>query len=363
MSRTQIRTIIVLLIAVHVAAGLFLTPFGLAAGTNPLVQHVTLAGIGALIAQPALLALWAALGPQSNTLDNPFQPAYRRARFAALATPLVLLLMAQAAVIPGRLELWREMAEKRRWSEVGLRAMVVNGEITSIASDYASSLLTDPLVVDRIATCRQLQQLDLTGSNVDDTTLERFTGLPRLWRLTLDGTRVSDDGLHHLARFHGLRQLDLAMTDITDDGLIVLAGLKTLSSVNLTHTRVTPEGVRWLKQTRPGMQVNAVTRDRSLQAVASRFRPRSRGDLQARAAVPLRLNAIGPKVTDLGVAYLRGMTSIEKLDLTDTQVSDAALNDLITLTGLKQLVLSGTQVTDSGIGRLRQALPECEIVR
>ena len=64
MSRTQIRTIIVLLIAVHVAAGLFLTPFGLAAGANPLVQHVTLAGIGALIAQPALLALWTALGPQ-----------------------------------------------------------------------------------------------------------------------------------------------------------------------------------------------------------------------------------------------------------------------------------------------------------
>ena len=57
------------------------------------------------------------------------------------------------------------------------------------------------------------------------------------------------------------------------------------------------------------------------------------------------------------------MTSIERLDLTDAQVSDAALNDLITLTGLKQLVLSGTQVTDSGIGRLRQALPECEIVR
>lgn len=223
MSRTQIRTIIVLLIAVHVAAGLFLTPFGLAAGDNPLVQRVTIAGIGALIAQPALLALWAALGPQ----------------------PLL-----------------------RRWVE----ALII-----------------------------------------------------------------------------------LAILD--------LAGLKTLSSVNLTHTRVTPEGVRWLKQTRPGLQVNAATGDRSLQAVASRFRPRSRRDLQGRVAVPLRLNAIGPKVTDLGVAYLRGMTSIERLDLTDAQVSDAALNDLITLTGLKQLVLSGARVTDSGIERLRQALPECEVVR
>ena len=153
------------------------------------------------------------------------------------------------------------------------------------------------------------------------------------------------------------------MTDITDEGLIVLAGLKSLSSVHLTHTRVTPDGMRWLKQTRPGLQVNAETRDRSLRAIASRLRSGLPRTLPAaRRATPLRLNAIGPKVTNLGISYLRGLTSIERLDLTDAKISDAAVNDLLTLAGLKQL-LSGTQVTDAGVERLRQALPECEVVQ
>jgi hypothetical protein len=88
-----------------------------------------------------------------------------------------------------------------------------------------------------------------------------------------------------------------------------------------------------------------------------------RGSQTGRAAGPLRLNAIGPKVTDLGIAFMRGMTSIEKLDLTDARVTDAAISDLATLTGLKELVLRGTQITDSGVERLTQALPDCEIVR
>jgi hypothetical protein len=112
------------------------------------------------------------------------------------------------------------------------------------------------------------------------------------------------------------------------------------------------------------LQVNADTRDQTLRAIASRLRsglPRTSS--AGRRAVPLRLNAIGPKVTNLGMRYLRGMTSIERLDITDAKISDSAVNDLITLTGLKQLILNGTQITDVGIERLQRALPECEVIR
>jgi internalin A len=62
-------------------------------------------------------------------------------------------------------------------------------------------------------------------------------------------------------------------------------------------------------------------------------------------------------VTDIGLAQLRGMTSITRLDLDDTRVTDVGLAQLKRLTKLKHLNLSGTQVTDAGVRELREALP------
>ena len=59
--------------------------------------------------------------------------------------------------------------------------------------------------------------------------------------------------------------------------------------------------------------------------------------------------------------YLKGLTSLEELDLSDTQITDAGLEDLKGLTRLEELYLHGTQVTDAGIKELRKALPKCLI--
>jgi hypothetical protein len=65
MSRIQVRVLIAMLVAIHLAMALLLNPTGLPGNVGPLQTRATLACIGALIAQPALLALWAALGPQT----------------------------------------------------------------------------------------------------------------------------------------------------------------------------------------------------------------------------------------------------------------------------------------------------------
>jgi hypothetical protein len=50
------------------------------------------------------------------------------------------------------------------------------------------------------------------------------------------------------------------------------------------------------------------------------------------------------------------------LDVSDTGVTDAGLDNLCGLTRLETLRLSGTQVTEAGITNLRNALPNCEII-
>ncbi len=71
----------------------------------------------------------------------------------------------------------------------------------------------------------------------------------------------------------------------------------------------------------------------------------------------------GPKVTDAGLVHLKGLTSLERLDLHDTQVSDAGLVNLKGLTSLQTLFLDGNQVTDAGVKELRAALPNCRMDR
>ncbi len=69
----------------------------------------------------------------------------------------------------------------------------------------------------------------------------------------------------------------------------------------------------------------------------------------------------GTQVTDAGLEHLKGLTSLQTLDLGDTFVSDAGLEHLKGLTSLQNLSLWDTKVTDEGVKKLQQALPNCEI--
>ena len=74
------------------------------------------------------------------------------------------------------------------------------------------------------------------------------------------------------------------------------------------------------------------------------------------------LDLRGTQVTDTGLAHLKGLTSLQTLFLSGTRVTDAGLVHLKDLTSLQKLIVIGTQVTDAGVEELRAALPECTIV-
>lgn len=76
----------------------------------------------------------------------------------------------------------------------------------------------------------------------------------------------------------------------------------------------------------------------------------------------MRLSSCG--ITDNKLAYLKGVTTLVELDLSDNEgITDAGIEHLLTCENLRELNLRGTKVTDAGVEKLQQALPECQIAR
>jgi Leucine-rich repeat (LRR) protein len=214
-----------------------------------------------------------------------------------------------------------------------------------------------------------LQWLALHDTRIGDAGLEHLEGFARLERLWLDGTQVTDAGLKHLEGLRGLRYLSLRHTRVSDKGLAHLAGLRHLQTLNLDHTRCTLSGVVRLltvEHNRPLADALEVAgyakRDADGDVIAlnlSRTRVTDSGLADLKGLSKLRwLIVNGTEVTDAGLVHLGDLTALELLHLADTQITDAGLEHLVGLKKLRTLHLTGTEISTLGIERLRIALPD-----
>lgn len=117
--------------------------------------------------------------------------------------------------------------------------------------------------------------------------------------------KVTDEHLVPLKELKPLVHLNLRGTEVTDAGLANIAGLTSLTRLHLERT----------------------------------------------------------KITDAGLEHLKGLTNLEYLNLYGTEVTDAGLAHLEGLKKLRRLYLWETKVTDAGVEKLKQAVPEVNIVR
>ncbi len=147
-------------------------------------------------------------------------------------------------------------------------------------------------------------QDNLVNSRIADAGLEHLKGLPQLQGLFLSNTQVGDAGLEHLKGLTRLQVLYLDDTKVSDAGLEHLKELTQLQVLFLSNTQV----------------------------------------------------------GDAGLEHLKGLTQLQVLDLRNTKVSDAGLEHLKGLARLQWLVLNGTKVSDAGVKKLRQAMPNCQII-
>ncbi len=61
-----------------------------------------------------------------------------------------------------------------------------------------------------------------------------------------------------------------------------------------------------------------------------------------------------PELTDLGLAYLKGLTKLETLRLWDTNISDKGMELISELKQLRWLYLGGTTITDAGLSFVKK---------
>lgn len=108
---------------------------------------------------------------------------------------------------------------------------------------------------------KQITDIDLGHSNIDDKAMSELARLPHLSRLHLEDTKVSDDGLKHLSNLKYLEYLNLYKTEVTDKGLSHLTKIKTLETLYLWQTKTSPEGIQKLKAALPKLNITTQSGD------------------------------------------------------------------------------------------------------
>jgi internalin A len=139
----------------------------------------------------------------------------------------------------------------------------------------------------------------------NDTHIDLLKSFTCLTTLNLSATDITDVGLSEISELQGLTDLNLWNTQVTDTGLDELHRLKNLCRLNLGATKISVEG----------------------------------------------LNKIGK------------LNNLTNLDLDYTMVTDVGLVELKALNHLTRLDLSSTTTTKSGGEKLKESLPNLEIVR
>ena len=72
------------------------------------------------------------------------------------------------------------------------------------------------------------------------------------------------------------------------------------------------------------------------------------------------LTLYGTKVSDEGLKYLAGLEGLKELDLTKTNITDEGLKKLAEIKSLEKLHLHNTLVTNKGLKEFHTALPGCQ---
>ena len=177
-----------------------------------------------------------------------------------------------------------------------------------------------------VAQLKSLKGLYFVENRVTNAGLERY--LPRLTKLeelVLSGEQINDAGLAHLANLKSLKYLFLWGENFSDAGMAHLKNVPSLKILNIMNLPITDAGVRNLS---------------------------GHGGLE-------NISLYNTEVTNRGLAYLKSIPSLRKLDLgkrhfdlENPPITDAGMVHLAQIKSLEFLVLPPVGITDKGLGTI-----------
>ncbi len=225
------------------------------------------------------------------------------------------------------------------------------------------------------------QMTNLLGLDLSDCTLITDHGLavlktqPRLRVLSLGACRnITDRGVEVLAKLP-LRKLCLNQTHIGDGAAKSLSGIPSLRTLDVSETEMTDKGIALLtKLPLKTLKISDLTSatDRGLGSVGAISTLRDLdlqnnqhfgSSLSLLAGLKLEsLNLRNTAVRDSDIASLSKMTTLRKLDLSKTCITDAAVRLISAkLPDLQELKLKELNaVTPAAIDEFRRAHPRTE---
>lgn len=140
----------------------------------------------------------------------------------------------------------------------GVKARPIATGINWRRADLRSVVGQVPVeVLAQLARIPSIQELDLSGVQIQDQDLASLAALKNLAVLHLENTPITDAGLPHLGKLEKLSYLNLFGTAVTDAGLGHLTALKHLKSLYVAGTKVTARGVAELRQQLPNVEIES----------------------------------------------------------------------------------------------------------
>ncbi|HEX4612329.1 MAG TPA: hypothetical protein VH092_29310 [Urbifossiella sp.] len=193
-----------------------------------------------------------------------------------------------------------------------------------------------------VADLTGLEGLALPSADVSDTGLAHLKGLTHLGTLDLSNTKVTDAGFVHLKSLTRLYDLRVdGLTGLTGPGLAHLRTAKGLTILDLVQTGVTDDGLAGVKDLVQLKQLllPVKTTDTGLLHL---------GKLTELEWVNVQYLK---QLNGSGLAAVKGMTRVTKLDLREHAITDAGLVGLRDWKHLEDLQLP-PGVTDGGLKNL-----------
>ncbi|ETK83191.1 hypothetical protein L915_11551 [Phytophthora nicotianae] len=157
-----------------------------------------------------------------------------------------------------------------------------------------------------LAKLQELRILRLDTSGITNRALANISFLPQLERLDLFGANITDNGLIHLIPLHNLQELTICGGNIGDRGVGLISKLTSLTSLNLSQNR---------------------------------------------------------NIRTKSLFYLRSLTGLRCLNLSNTGISALSLRHLSPLKELQSLSVYGCSLSQGHIDVLREILPELKCLR
>jgi Leucine-rich repeat (LRR) protein len=305
----------------------------------------------------------------SDTMKNPDKPSRTWFRFSIRA--MMLLVVAVAIVLGWQVNNARKQraavaAIQRAGGWVHYDYEFKSGKLTPGQSPWAPIWLRRMVGDELFHNVGQVSLVydDSTGKRFDngkvdacDDLLKQIAGLPGVKTLMLKETQATDEGMRQIGRMTGLEELYIwDARAVTDSGVAHLKSLRNLKAIHINGSNLTDLSLALLSSL-PSMEEMSLQQNHFSDEGLARLKGKDR-------LTKLHIGLGGLRVTDAGLAHLKEFQKLEVLDIQQSEVSGEGLKYLKGLRNLKELWLSQTKkVSKAEADALQEAIPSLKILR